>query len=738
MSIQFNDIIEEEIYDYNTKFTQICYSESLVAVSGIDNILRVYNIKSKEKSFRRWKCSYKITCIAAAGSQLAVATSNGRVFVLQYISENPVFKIEEKTTIFLPKSRSINQIRLRVKEEDTLNTECIMCMTSQVYSCKWMLNTIKAEITEDSRNESPTSPVPGGFFQQLPGSGTLHLIAETEKGYFFVDGIRVTDDKIMLVRIGINRDLLLVTFVPEHAKPFIHEYKMKNSELYVIDITEDGCILLQDRFKNKTILINGNDSRKIIFQSEAEHSYTSGCFLLTSEKWVYYVLLSEDPSIMTLHVRRADRDLPSRCLQTWNIKKSKIFGSSIAAHDNNIAAIWNDKSNKHSAIIRSIVKTDQEDELLSVKDISNYYKPTWLKPIRNRDEIIDSAFLTLVSCGALLIKEDDTFQVLVWIYQSHHFQAFRFSLKHDETNESYSTIAMRENLITVCSSTRHKYVTIQIWKLEDDGLFKRLRIFQLPSNDDRPNKLISLDSGRFCLATGNKLFVFDENPKITSCTLDSHALNIRYDFAFRTIKACCVYKNNYYIETYDTVNTLRNIGDRRALYEPHINEENICEPVLDPNGTSSMSSYLSSYWGLKFCPYGRLPIYLDSKAQIFQDDCNLLEDGELLVRIKPDYDKICSYSLDDSKSSGTDSLKPRDFSKRYSLNDSKPLGTDPLKPRDFPKPNWSLNWDRGSYLEWTVHRSGNRLFLVTKDSLSVIREGQEGNKAEQILFAYRL
>ncbi len=127
----YENIIEDRLCE---PFTQVCFVNEYVMASGVDNILRVWHIRTGQ--LLRWQCPYKITSIAVTDTQIAVATSMSNVYILDYNIKNSNLQIKQKINIFLPIEEKSSIYQLRLLNDRDGDRMCLIFRKAEVYLCE--------------------------------------------------------------------------------------------------------------------------------------------------------------------------------------------------------------------------------------------------------------------------------------------------------------------------------------------------------------------------------------------------------------------------------------------------------------------------------------------------------------------------------------------------------------------------------------------------------------------------
>lgn len=546
--------------EHFVRFQHICFNDDFLVVSGEDNIVRVWYLNKDFQGDQpqRWKSSDKVTCVTLIDRQIAVATLSGVVYVLYCLTKNEILQIEEKCQIRFLDPRFINQILFK---KNAINIECLIFTYAELYLCEWNITNVNIEIEE----ELPSCP--GRYAAQNQETGTVQRIAR-EPDYDF-KGIHTLDDNIMLVGISREQDCIKIV---RHSNQNTWKIKKKGSTFHLLDLSQEGFILVQDMSQKRIMLING--CARMYWSVPG--SFVEGHFLFISSTEIHCILQCSvsytfrihtwdySTFVRTIHQTKSETKEESEKSEkseenedsegnsegneesedSEDSEKSEESEegiiSTVATHDGNIAIIQNGTSNRHPSVL--ILSRDQKDQRRSDLHLiskSQYYTPWCLQD--GSDYIVNSAYLhdTFIPRGALLVRENDNQFILRWTYrknQLHHV----FLPVETQNKEKYTWIAMQQDIIVLCSVVTENYVLVQFWKGEE---CKTLTIDDVPSEII---KLISLESGKFCLVTNDKLISFDKTGRLSACNV-SQPLSIHYNAKSRKLKVL----GNTTIEIYD-------------------------------------------------------------------------------------------------------------------------------------------------------------------------------------------
>ncbi len=683
----YENIIEDRLCE---PFTQVCFVNEYVMASGVDNILRVWHIRTGQ--LLRWQCPYKITSIAITDTQIAVATSMSNVYILDYNIKNSNLQIQQKIDILLPieEESSIYQLRLlNDRDEDRM---CLIFRKAEVYLCEWNIATVGPEINEDSGNDS-RNVVPGAFSQSI-GNGTLHKIIKDPNFYF--DAIEIIKDDLtsdwLLVGINEKRETVSVKLLSRasNKEKTQWSYKNKDAEFHLFDISRNGWILLQDILKGQTLLVN-------IFSGEIcseAHNFTSGCFLKTSSTEAYFVLESTDSPALRIYNQRF------KCLQTWsnetNYKpncKEFGFARSIATSQNNVAKIWNDKTRKHSSIL-IFIEADRNQSRFNcnlVDQYEKYYQPLCLQ---NQSKILDSTCLSNAKIGALLVQENKNQYIYRWISESKSFCLAPLQIQSDN-GEVYTRVIIQRSIIVICSEFVENFVAVQIWRRRKSGFVKVQTNWMEFSQKGKVVKLINLDMSRFCLATNIELRIFsidNVNPNTTLAIDHDYILeDIVYDVGSERVIA--VYSKNGFV---------RHVIITSDEIESNLKVEirGLRQVILDSSG--------------RWCSFNH-----ESVLQVFEKDKQLAK-----VKLEDD-GQLCSFAKDG------------EVIVAVAKADGNILGYLPLCERDTTQlyPEWQVGCGQSDdETRWKVHDVSSRVFHVQREHTFSVCKKYEDDR--QILFGY--
>ncbi len=674
-------------------FTQVCFVNEYVMASGVDNILRLWQFKTRQ--LLRWQCPYKITSIAITDTQIAVATSMSNVYILDYNITNSNLRVQQKINILLPikKKSSIYQLRL-LNDRDGYRM-CLIFRRAEVYLCEWNIATVGSEINEDSGNDSMNVAVPGAFSQSIE-NGTLHKIIKDPNFYF--DAIEIIKDDLtywLLVGINEKRDSVSVKLLSQASNKEKSQwsYKNKDAEFHLFDISRNGWILLQDILKGQTLLVN-------IFSGEIcseAHNFTSGCFLKTSSTEAYFVSESTDSPALRIYNQKF------KCLQTWsnemNYKpncKELGFARSIATSQNNVAKIWNDKTRKHSSIL--IFIEDNQNQSRFDCDLVDRYEKYYQPPcLQNQSKILDSTCLSNnAKIEALLVQENSNQYIYRWISESESF-CLQASLQIQSDNgEIYTRVIIQRSIIVICSEFVNNFVAVQIWRRRKSVFMKGQTNWTRFSQKGKVIKLISLDMSRFCLATDTELKIFDDNVNTTNTiAIDRNYIleDIVYDVDLQRLIA--VYSKNEFVRQIIITNEIES--------DLKVEIRGLRQVILDSSG--------------RWCSFNN-----ESVLQVFEENnqlakvklendgqlCSFAKDGEVIVAVAKADGNILGYF---------------------------PLGSNNEKDTTQLDSMWQVGCGQSDdETRWKVHDFRNRVFHVqNEDTFSVCNKYKD---ERQILFGY--
>ena len=309
------------------------------------------------------------------------------------------------------------------------------------------------------------------------------------------------------------------------------------------------------------------------------------------------------------------------------------------------------------------------------------YKPSWLQPGSESDEIIESAYWRNNS-GALLVRriKSESYYVRCWIFDGNDFRLTeKLTFNRSKEKVKYTRIAMHENIIAVCSKVIRNSVTVQLWRDNDEFS----ETFEIDKIDFEIIKLINLQSRHFCLITKNELIVFkDESlPKrrninhVKDACYDpgSHRLNV---LAHKTLR---LYDTNLHLKKFYKHSKILN--EQTAMISSN-------EDWVTLTNNQSTLTYFSK---------GELRL-----LHHFEDtvSLNLLSSENVMIKNDRTRTMQC-FSVQD---------------KKFALT-------------------WDLSCETGPR-KWQVKESGDRYFLLIEYTFNVIEPDQDVYK-ERILFEFK-
>ncbi len=656
----------EEKYWTSCLFDRVCGNEKLVVAGGKDEMLRVWNL---ENAFTWWQCPGKITSIAVARSQIAVGTLEGKVFLLHCRIKNGILKLKQKSILSSNSSFPVYKVRLwNIKNV----TECLVFEKNQVYSSKWNIDTVESNIIVKALTENTSEA--------------------SRQYHYYLDGVQTASSKYLLVGIDEDRQNIVASANCHGVDKSIWCDGQKGAEYYLLDVSSTGWILVTDLKLHQTLLIN-------IFTSvrSTQPYFISGCLLSTSLTEVLYVLSSNYSSALGVYTLK-QKSKP-KLLQSWgdmelpNDSKDKQCAT-VAACNGNISVILNDKTSHCSSVW--LVHQSPEDIRFRAPLVHSFpkpYRPSWLQSsLSKHNRIIDSAYSsdTHILYGALLVQENKHQYIRPWTYNDNDFRCTSQWVPDDQ---NYTRIAMDKNITVLCSEALHNFVTVFIFRQSTNST----ATWRICDVNLQVIKLISLESGKFCLATKKELIVFNKKYVIYRHKLSKSSIkDLRFNSKIRQLRVF----TRTYIRTYDI--NLQAVSKEKHSIKFGDGEE----WVIDTYGKTWVIIDVDTEQ-LHFFQEGRLTVLTpyDNRLSLL----SLSKDGKLVFEDCSEGSVIRCFSL-----------------------------TGASKSLDEEKVDWSLVRNYGFELgKMQGYESSNRLFLSSRYNFSVI-EADQGKRKERFLFGYRV
>jgi hypothetical protein len=645
-------VLEEKYQIDGTIYYKIYYGDSLVA-ADTGTTLRVWTLQGDLMSCQDH--SYPdITCVALQGFQIAVGTEDGSVYILY--CDTKKMEIEELNKLECP---CVSQIRFLLDEGDGI-TRCMLFQPNKVSIFEWKFDTIKT------------------YKEMLPKA-----IDVPGENFYHLDAIQKAEDPSEYLLFGINEEETAISVrlvnrdgFSEEVKPTWNSAQVKSRiQIQILDISSHGWVLLAE----DTCVPNRRGVRLINVYSKstylADRGFMCGCLLSTTRAEASFVVQDIKPSALSAYKWNADKR-ERTLLQTWgteapDTKKGSAIEKVVAGCNGNFVMVWHHEWKEECAAL-----------LFCRNSPSIYpqpYKPSWLQPGSESDEIIESAYWRDDS-GALLVRKTESYYVRRWTFDGNIFRLTKQLplIRSKEEEVKYTRIAMHENIIAVCSEVIRNFVTVQLWRNNNEFS----ETFEIDKVDSEIIKLINLQSRYFCLITKNELIVFKDKslPKRRNI---NHVKNACYDPKSGQLKVLA----NRTLEIYDTDLYKKKIRKHSKIHNK--------QTAMNSSGEDWVT--IDDHSTLEYFPKGKPPLFKDFDGTL---SLNLLSDENVIIN---------------NNFTGTMQC--------FSLQNG----------------NLTLIWDlncKTGPRNWQMKESGGRYFLLTEYTFGVI-ESDRGVYKERILFGFR-
>jgi hypothetical protein len=681
----FIPYVLEEKYPIDTGiYYKIYYGDSLVAADA-GNTLRVWTLQGE---LMWWQYPlHGITCVALQGFQIAVGTEDGSVHILYCHTKN--MKIEELNKLKCYDDSCIHQIRFLAGDRMNPITRCMFFQPNKISIFEWKPDTIKKV-----KEKLPEAiDVPGEIFYHL-------------------DAIQKAENPSEYLLFGINKGRNAISVRLVNCNGFSKEVKptwhltQADSEIQILDISSHGWVLLaEDTGETDTRgvrLINLCSNKTL----HGDTGFMCGCLLSTTEIEASFVIQDIMPSALRAYKWNANEREPT-LLQTWGTPSTKNetgIQKCVAGYNGNFIMVWDHRIPKREECAALLFCQDPAKCATFCQDSPSIYpqpyKPSWLQPDSESNEIIDSAYWRNNS-GALLVRRNpESYYVRCWTYDGNNFRRTEeLAFNRSRGKVKYTRIAMHENIVAVCSEIIRNSVTVQLWR-ENDGFSE---IFEIDKVNSGIIKLINLQSRQFCLITGNELIVFEDNFLQKRC-------HIRY-----AVKDACFDPKSCQLKVLTSGNLMIYNTDL-GLTQSHKHSKIVNEQIaMNSSGEDWVT--IDDSPTLKYFTKGKQILFRD-----FDDSSTLVyftKGKQILFR---DFDNTLSLNL----------LSDKNVIIKNNIENT--MQCYSLQNKDLTL-IWDLSCETGPR-EWQVKESGRRYFLLTEYTFGVI-ELDQGVYKERILFGFK-
>jgi hypothetical protein len=449
-------------------------------------------------------------------------------------------------------------------------------------------------------------------------------------------------------------------------------------EIQILDISSHGWVLLAEETCNPDTcgvrIINVYAMSTYL----ADPGFMCGCLLSTTGAEASFVVQNIMPSALRAYKWNADNQ-ERKLLQTWgteapDTKKRSAIEKLVAGCNGNFVMVWNHAWNEKCAA------------LLFCRDSPSIYpqpyKPSWLQPGSESDEIIESAYWRGDS-GALLVRKTESYYVRRWTFDGNIFRLTgQLPLIRSKEEVKYTRIAMHENIIALCSEVIRKSVTVQLWRNN-----KFSETFEIDKVKSKIIKLINLQSRYFCLITKKELIVFKDKSSL-------RRLNIN------NVKTACWDPNSERLKVL--------VDETLEIYDEKLQHKESYEHFKIQNEQTAINSSDRSWVTIDYDhknDESKLEYFREGKLQLFNDF-----DGSVSLNLLSGKNVIMKDNL-----------------------------TEMMKCFSLQNENLNLTWDlscKTGPRNWQVKESGGRYFLLTEYTFGVI-ESDRGVYKERVLFGFR-